>query len=353
MGFRVAIRQAATAIEVAAGETILAAALRQGVDYPHGCQSGNCGACKSNLHDGEVELSPYSDYALTAAERAQGLILACRAVPWSDAELSWQDSEDAAIHPRRMLICRVAAIEQATHDTRIVRLAVEGGGPFDFTAGQYATVTFAGQKPRDYSMANRPDEAVLEFHIRHMPGGATSAYVARSLSVGETVTVEGPFGIAHLRARHTGPIVAIAGGSGLAPALSILRTALAAGMRQPMRLFLGVSGERDVYGEAGLAGLAAAYGNFTYEIVLSKPDAGSARPAGYVHAHADSRLGDLDGTHAHLAGPPVMVEAATAMLVDRGLSRHDIFADAFYTEAERARLNSAAALVAALGERAS
>ncbi|MGE0254707.1 MAG: 2Fe-2S iron-sulfur cluster-binding protein [Alphaproteobacteria bacterium] len=353
MGFRVAIRPAATTIDVEAGETILVAALRQGIDYPHGCQSGNCGACKSTLHDGEVELSPYSDYALTEAERAQGLILACRAVPWSDAELSWQDSEDAAVHPRRTLACRVVAIEQATHDTRIVRLAVEGGGPFDFTAGQYASVTFAGQKPRDYSMANRPDEAMLEFHIRHMPGGATSAYVARSLAVGEAVTVEGPFGIAHLRARHTGPIIAIAGGSGLAPVLSILRSALAAGMAQPMRLFFGARAERDVYGEAALAALAAAHDNFTYEIVLSEPDAGSTRPAGFVHAHAESRLGDLDGTHAYLAGPPVMVEAATAMLIERGLSRHDIFADAFYTEAERASLNGAAALVAALGEGAS
>ena len=348
MGFRVAIRQAATAIDVEAGETILAAALRQGVDYPHGCQSGNCGACKSTLYAGEVELSPYSDYALSAAERAQGLILACRAVPWSDAEIAWQDSEEAAVHPRRTLVCRVADIVQATHDTRILRLAVDGGGPFDFSAGQYASVTFAGQKPRDYSMANRPDEAMLEFHIRHMPGGATSAYVAHSLAIGEPATVEGPFGIAHLRERHTGPVLAIAGGSGLAPILSILRTALAKGMGQSMRLFFGVRAERDVYGEAGLAALAAGHASFSYEIVLSEPGPGGSRPAGFVHEHAARRLGDLDGARAYLAGPPVMVEAATATLAAHGLPRQDIFADAFYTEAERARLDGAAALVAAL-----
>ena len=93
------------------GETILAAALRAGVPYPFGCQSGNCGACKSTLPSGEVRMSPYSEYALSKAEREQGLILACRAVPWSDCEVAWLEADDVAMHPLRQLDCDVVGVE--------------------------------------------------------------------------------------------------------------------------------------------------------------------------------------------------------------------------------------------------
>ena len=55
-------------ITVEMGQTILEAAISQGVPYPHGCRSGNCGACKSRLISGDVEMSPFSEFALTEDE---------------------------------------------------------------------------------------------------------------------------------------------------------------------------------------------------------------------------------------------------------------------------------------------
>ena len=72
MTFRVTIKGRREAVVAEMGETILAAALRAGVPYPCGCRSGNCGACKSTLASGEIEMSPYSEYALSKAERDQG-----------------------------------------------------------------------------------------------------------------------------------------------------------------------------------------------------------------------------------------------------------------------------------------
>src|SRR4051794_31552705 len=149
MSFRVAIRQHDAPVTVEIGQTILEAALAAGVPYPHGCRSGNCGACKSRLEDGEVEMTPFSAYALSAAEQQEGLILACRAVPWSDVSLAWLDSDEIIAHPLRHLTCRVVALEDSTHDIKRLRLAVEAGGPFSFSPGQYAALTFAGQAPRD------------------------------------------------------------------------------------------------------------------------------------------------------------------------------------------------------------
>src|SRR5258705_10698939 len=107
MGFNVRIRQADRTIPVEPGQTILEAALAQGVAYPHGCRSGNCGACKSRRHGGDIELAPHSEYALSPAERDGGLILACKATPWSDAEVAWLDADELIVHPQRLLKCRV------------------------------------------------------------------------------------------------------------------------------------------------------------------------------------------------------------------------------------------------------
>jgi ferredoxin-NAD(P)+ reductase (naphthalene dioxygenase ferredoxin-specific) len=347
MAVTVIVRQHDAPVAVSEGETILEAALQQGVPYPHGCRSGNCGACKSRLESGEVELAAYSDFALSEEERAQGLILACRAMAWSDAVVSWLDSDEVVLHPERRLGCRVVGIDAMTHDIMGVRLAIEGGGPFIFSAGQYASLRFGELPPRDYSMANRPDDSTLEFHIRRMGPGSVSAHVAERLRVGDAVAVQGPFGTSYLRDTHTGPIIAIAGGSGLAPIKSIIDTALHQGLRQPMRLYFGARDERDIYLEDHFNVLAARHANFRFIPVLSAPSGPTARRVGLVHEAAAADLADLDGAKAYLAGPPPMVEAATALLLARGVRRADIHADAFYTEAEKQALAAKAPLAAA------
>ncbi|PKO65827.1 MAG: oxidoreductase, partial [Betaproteobacteria bacterium HGW-Betaproteobacteria-16] len=139
----VEIRQAARAIAVPKAVTILDAALADGIAYPHGCRSGRCGSCKSRLVSGDVDHLDHSRFALTAEEKAQGLILACRAIPTTDASVVWLDGdEETPSHPRRRLNCRVVVVEDATHDIKRIRLAVDSDVPLDFTAGQYARLTF-------------------------------------------------------------------------------------------------------------------------------------------------------------------------------------------------------------------
>jgi ferredoxin-NAD(P)+ reductase (naphthalene dioxygenase ferredoxin-specific) len=336
MSYAVEIRQRDAPVSVETGQTILEAALAAGIPYPHGCRSGNCGACKSRLFSGEVEMAPYSAFALTEAEQRDGLILACRAVPWSDAAVAWLDPNETVVHPLRRMECKVVGLDDATHDIKRVRLDIVAGGPFTFSAGQYAAVTFAGQSPRDYSMANRPGEAMLEFHIRRMAGGGASHYAAEALRLGESVRVDGPYGSSHLREQHTGPILAIAGGSGLAPMKSIVEETLGLGKQQPLALYFGVRDERDLYLEAHFRALERAHPNFRFHPVLSEPASPTARRTGFVHQAVADDHADFDGVKAYLAGPPVMVEAATLLLEARGLRRQDIHADAFYTEAEKA-----------------
>lgn len=338
MTFRVSVQQFGEPFPVEMGQTILEAALARDLSYPHGCRSGNCGACKSELLSGEVEMSPYSEYALTPAEKTGGLILACRAVPWSDCAVRFLEFDDTVAHPLRHLVCRVSAVDDLTHDIRRMRLKILEGGPYDFTAGQYASLTFPGLPVRDYSMANRPDEPGLEFHIRLLPGGAVTPFVAKRLKVGDKIKVFGPHGTSYLRERHTGPILALAGGSGLAPIKSIIETALAAGATQPIHLYFGVRDERDLYLEDHFKKLAAKHKNLVFVPVLSEPSKATARRTGFLADAVRQDFTNLDGAKAYLAGPPIMVETAVAALEALGLRRQDRHADAFYTEAEKAAL---------------
>ncbi len=317
-------------VPVEAGDTILASLLRAGVPFPFSCQAGNCGTCKCELLAGDVLELGHSEHALSAEERARGLILACRTQVWDDTVVRRIDAEELVMHPSRIMRCRVLQIEALTHDIRGVRLAVEAGGPMTFSAGQYAEVEFAPGLSRHYSMANSPDEPELAFHVRHMPGGRSSAYVAHRLRVGDKVKVSGPLGVSYLREQHPGPVLLIAGGSGLAPIQSILCTLLAREHAAPVRLYFGVRSERDVYHEPLLRDLAARHANFTYDVVLSEQIGAPGRRYGLVHEAIESPL--PQDLMAYLAGPPVMVEAASARLRAEGLGPRRIHADAFYDQ---------------------
>jgi CDP-4-dehydro-6-deoxyglucose reductase/ferredoxin-NAD(P)+ reductase (naphthalene dioxygenase ferredoxin-specific) len=318
-------------VPVEAGDTILASLLRAGVPFPFSCQAGNCGTCKCELVSGDVLELEHSEHALAPEERAKGIVLACRTQVWDDTVVRRIDAEELVLHPSRVMRCRVLALEDLTHDIKGVRLAIEAGGPFIFSAGQYAQLEFAPGLSRHYSMANTPQEAELAFHIRHLPGGRTSAYAATQLKVGDKVKVSGPLGVAYLRESHAGPALLVAGGSGLAPVQSILCTMLERGHAAPVTLYFGVRSERDLYHEALLKDLAARHPNFSYQVVLSEQKGAPGRRYGLVHQVIELPQ-DAASVMAYLAGPPVMVEAATALLRSRGLAPRQIHADAFYNQ---------------------
>ncbi|MEP6880094.1 MAG: 2Fe-2S iron-sulfur cluster-binding protein [Nitrosospira sp.] len=267
----VEIRQAGRRIAVPEGGTILEAALADGIAYPYGCRSGRCGSCKSRLVSGEVDLLDHSRFALSDEEKAQGLILACRAIPRTDVIVAWLGGdEETASHPRRRLNCRVAAIEDATQHHRRRRSARR------LTAGQYARLTFPDVPTRDYSMASEPGERALEFHIRQVPGGAATQRIHALLKLGDPVLVEGPFGSSYLREQHAGPILCVAGGSSLAPIKGIVEAAIAHGMKLPIHVYFGARSDRDLYLVDHFEGLAQRHPNLTFTPVLSDAPLGGA-----------------------------------------------------------------------------
>lgn len=185
-------------------------------------------------------------------------------------------------------------------------------------------------------MANPPDEELLEFHVRHVPRGQASGFVFTTLRPGDELTVSGPFGSAFLREQHSGPILAVAGGSGLAPIKSVVETALKAQPEREVHLYFGVRDERDVYLEAWWTELRRSCPRFTVNVVLSQPTRASTRRTGLLSDVAPQDFTSLERFKAYVAGPPPMVEAMQQKLEARGMNRRDIHADAFYDQTQDA-----------------
>jgi len=185
---------------------------------------------------------------------------------------------------------------------------------------------------RPYSMAGLADDGDLEFHVRLLPEGRVTGYIANTLKPGDAVRVSGPLGSAYLRQKHDGPMLCVAGGTGLAPILSIIRGAVASGMTNPVHLYFGVRSPRDVYGLACLAQLQRTLPALTLHVVVAMGGDPRRDRVGLVTDAIEADLPDLDGWRAYLCGSPPMVEATSLLAKRKGLAPERVYADAFYTQ---------------------
>ena len=219
---------------------------------------------------------------------------------------------------------RIARLEQPAHHLTLARLEPADEAPLAFLAGQFVRVGFDGFKAKDLSIANCPGESWLEFHIRDLPH--RDGRLFERLAAGMSARVEGPFGKGFWREDFSGPTMLIAGGSGIAPIKSIVETALRKGVHQPIHLYFGVRGEADLYLESHFETLARKHTNLRFVPVLSE-GAASERRQGMVGEALSADFAALAGWKAYVFGPPVMVEATTRVLCERGLASADIHTD--------------------------
>lgn len=316
---------------------ILEAALDAGVPYPHGCGSGECGSCKSELLEGDVEHDRCSPDALSAEEQARGLILACRARATSNVRVRWLS--DTAPLPMVKLDLKVAAIGRLAHDVVGLTLALGAGQRLNFRPGQFVKLRFGKLPARSYSPASQPGEDTLRFHVRVVPEGLVSGRIASGLRAGDTVEVRGPFGEAFWSPEHDNVsgsrILLVAGGTGMAPMVSVLQAMLAAGVSgHRIHVYHGVRAERDLYALPLLQPLAERHGLRLVPVLSQTPAAGLR--FGQVHEAVRHDFQDLRGALVYTAGPPPMVEAVSEVAQDLGVAVQRIRTDPF-TAAEPAK----------------
>ena len=326
MAYRIALNfedGATRFIDCNAGETVLDAAYRNKINLPMDCSDGVCGTCKCRCEEGDYELGDdYIDEALTADEAEEGLVLTCQmrvasncvvAVPVPSAACKLKPAEHGAT---------VSAVELVSDSTIVLRLRPDDPAALAFLPGQYVNLDVPGSaQHRAYSFSSKPGAEEANFLIRNLPGGAMSGWLSTVAAPGARMRMVGPNGSFFLRAIER-PVLMLAGGTGLAPILSMLEVLADAGTDQPVHLIYGVTKDGDLVELDRIAALAERLPTFTWAACVADPE--SAQPLkGYVTDHlADAHLnaGDCD---IYLCGPPPMVEAVRVFLRDKGVEpRH-------------------------------
>lgn len=321
-------------------ETILAAGLRQGVNLRYGCKHGGCGSCKALITDGEVDQSDASSFALMDFEKEQGYALLCSSYPLSDIVIDvseYEADELLAAAPIQEYHAEVERITTLTHDIRGVHLRLIEPTTLAFQAGQYVDVRVPGTTEwRSYSMANPPSRTgAIELMIKLMPAGVFSTYLTERLTVGDRLTLRGPYGNFSLRESGK-PALFIAGGSGMAPILALLRAMAERMDARPVTYCYGARACRDLFQLEELRELERQLPHFRFIPALSEPQTGDAWSGeiGLVTDVVTRVVPSVVGMEAYMCGPTVMIDAAIALLTTRGMPERDLFYDKFVTKAD-------------------
>ncbi|MGY0194196.1 2Fe-2S iron-sulfur cluster-binding protein [Leptothrix sp. BB-4] len=332
-------------IDLAEGQTLLDAALRQGIHIPHACGHGLCGTCKVRVCSGSVDHGAANPFALMDFEREDGQTLACCATACEDVviEADVDEDPDAEIIPVRDFAVTVERIVDLTPTIKGLHLALDRSvAGLHFQAGQYVQLEIPGLgASRAFSIANAPHEVersgCIELHVRRVPGGAGTGWLHEQLKVGDRLRLAGPYGRFFVRRSIAQPMLFMAGGSGLSSPRSMILDLLAGGCTQPITLVYGQRCRDELYGDAEFRALADRHANFRYLPTLSAEPEGSgwAGARGFVHEAARTLYPDgYAGQQAYLCGPPPMIEACLAALMQGRLYERDIHTEKFLSAAD-------------------
>ena len=333
MAYQVTIQPSGHQFTVNDDETILEAALREGFALPYGCRNGACGSCKGKVLSGDVDYGAHSANALKDEEKAQGRALFCRATPLTDLTIEAKEIGAAKDIVVKTLPCRVEKLEKRADDVMVMKIKLPANERLQFLAGQFIDFQLKDGKTRSYSLANPPhDDALLELHIRHVPGGLFSGHVFSTMKERDILRLKGPLGSFFIRDDSDKPILFVAGGTGFAPIKGMLEHAFAEHTDRELVLYWGVRSLKDLYMVELPQRWLAERPNFSFVPVLSDPqprDQWQGR-TGYVHDAVLADFPDLSGYQVYACGAPVMVESArTSFVKMRGLPEDAFFADAF------------------------
>jgi phenol hydroxylase P5 protein len=349
MSYQVTIEPTGETIEVEEGQTILQAALRQGVWLPFACGHGTCATCKIQVLEGEADLGAASSFALMDIERDEGKVLACCAIPQSDMviEADIDADPDFLGHPVEDFRAVVSALVDLSPTIKGVHLKLDR--PMAFQAGQYINLQLPGvEGTRAFSLANLPSRAdEVELHVRRVEGGRVTGRIHDELKVGDRVELSGPYGQFFVRTSQSGDLIFIAGGSGLSSPQSMILDLLEAGDTRQIVLFQGARNRAELYNQELFEALQRDYANFTYVPALSQAedDVDWTGFKGYVHDAAKEHFeGRFSTRKAYLCGPPVMIDSAITCLMQGRLFERDIFMERFYSAADGASESTRSAL---------
>ncbi len=330
--FTVTLKPSGNSFKVSSDESILEAALRQGIGLPYGCRNGACGSCKGTLVSGDFDYGEYQERTLRPEEKAVGKALFCVGKARSDLTLEVKEITSTGDIQIRTMPCRVEKVEKPAPDVAVLSLKLPAQERLQYMAGQYLDILLKDGKRRSFSMANAPHhDQYVELHIRHIADGQFTSFVFNEMRDRAILRFEGPLGSFFLREESDKPIIFVAGGTGFAPIKAILEHAFFKHIDREMVLYWGCRTRADLYMADLPAQWAKEHPNFTFIPVLSDPKAEDnwQGRAGFVHQAVVDDFASLAGYQVYACGAPVMIEVGQQAFIERGLPEDEFFADSF------------------------
>ncbi|WP_458319862.1 benzoate 1,2-dioxygenase electron transfer component BenC [Mycolicibacterium brisbanense] len=309
-------------------QTVADASYRQRINIPLDCRDGACGTCKALCESGSYDGGSYISDALSDDEAAAGYVLPCCMKPTSDLVLQIASTSDVAKTQAAHYSGTLVALDRLSDSTIRFSIDIPNRSELAFLPGQYVNITVPGSgETRSYSFANAPHDDRLTFLVKLSPGGLMSEYLARRAAVGDEITFSGPHGSFFLREADR-PVLMLAGGTGLAPILSMLRTLAAAGSHRKIHLIYGVKSDIDVVETASLAEIADRLPGFTWEHCVSDPASTAANKGRVMTLMRPEQLyhGDVA---VYLCGPPAMVDSVRGHITGFGIDVSGFFYEKF------------------------
>ncbi|MFD2093529.1 benzoate 1,2-dioxygenase electron transfer component BenC [Blastococcus deserti] len=309
-------------------QTVADASYRSRINIPLDCRDGACGTCKALCESGEFDGGAYLEDALSPDEAANGYVLPCSMKPRSDLVLQIATTSAVAKTSAATHRGTVTALDRLSPTTVALTIEIADRDALAFLPGQYVNIAVPGtEQSRSYSFSSAPDDEALTFLVKLTPGGVMSTYLEERATVGDDIAFTGPHGSFFLRESEA-PLVLLAGGTGLAPILSILRTLESGTTTRPIHLFYGVTTDDDLVETDTLEALAGSLPGLTWDHCVADP-ATKARNQGYVtglmgpeHLHGGSAA-------VYLCGPPAMVEAVRTHVAGLGVAPSGFYYEKF------------------------
>jgi len=294
-------------VECSANEKVLDAAFRHRINLPMDCSDGVCGTCKCRAEAGSYELGDdYIEEALTQDEADAGLVLTCQMVPTSDCVITVPVPSTVCKTSTARFEATVSGVTALADAAYELVLDLPADAPA-FLPGQYVNIDVpdSGQH-RSYSFSSAPGASRMSFMIKQVPGGLMSGWLAAA-QAGQRLQLTGPLGSFYLRA-VTRPLLFLAGGTGLAPFLSMLEVLAQQGTQQAVHLIYGVTRDQDLVLVDRLVEYARRIPSFTFDTCVADPQTRHDKQ-GYVTQHMPAQALHGGQVDVYLCGPPPMVEA--------------------------------------------
>ena len=331
--------------DCAENEDVISAGFRNNVILLSECRKGICTSCRALCTAGDFELGEgVNVYSLPQEDQENGYTLLCQTFPVTGLEIQLPYTSERVTFGSadfdKTMPAEAVSVKRWTDHVVSLELRLSGeASKFSFQPGQYVNLKVPGSEQwRSFSMANcagwpasnNSGNGRIELMVRLLEDGMFSRYLRESARAGDTIEVRGPFGNFVVHQSQGRPRYFVAGSTGLAPLVAMLRDLALKNDATPARLIFGMRSKNYLFYEEQLKEIGKKMPALTLDLTLETGHEGWAGRIGNVGDALKAALQETgDEPDVYVCGPAPMVESVEHVCRERGIPPARIFTEKF------------------------